>query len=175
MHRHCMMLNLRKGRLFSMRTGRAQVSLRIRAVWSGPSLFVKIYYSIHWFCKRTTKALISLRNCLGLRFSGNCPFSCAAHRMINHLGLKSRASNCNSFLRYTLSLLSLSFWSGSFPILVFGYSHCYRKQYQAKGNTHALTRTHIHTKQHQNQHKNLQQQANKTKWKIKKKAEWQTV
>ena len=37
----------------------------IRAVWSGYSLFVDIYYSIHWLCKRTTQALISLRNCAG--------------------------------------------------------------------------------------------------------------
>ena len=30
------------------------------AIWSGYSLFVDILYTIHWFCKRATKALISL-------------------------------------------------------------------------------------------------------------------
>ena len=32
----------------------------IYAVCSGHSLFIDIYYSIHWFCKRITKAKISL-------------------------------------------------------------------------------------------------------------------
>ena len=49
--------------------------MRIRAVWSEHSLFVDIYYSIHWFCKRTTKAQISLRECKGWSWpalSANC-------------------------------------------------------------------------------------------------------
>ena len=35
------------------------------AVWSEHSLFIDIYYSIHWLCKWTTKALISLPLCAG--------------------------------------------------------------------------------------------------------------
>ena len=46
-------------------TEKVQMSMRICAVWSGHSLFVDIYYSIHLFSKRTTKALISLRKCAG--------------------------------------------------------------------------------------------------------------
>ena len=52
-----------------------QVSMRIRAVWSEHPLFVDIYYSIHCFCKRTMKALISLRLCAGWSgpaLSANC-------------------------------------------------------------------------------------------------------
>ena len=32
-------------------------------MWSRQSLFIDIYYDIHWFCKRSTKALNSLRIC----------------------------------------------------------------------------------------------------------------
>ena len=45
-----------------------------RAVLSEHSLFV-IYYSIHWYCEWTTKALISLRECAGWSgpmLSSNC-------------------------------------------------------------------------------------------------------
>ena len=50
----------KKRPLCHMRTTKIQVSIHIRAVWSQHSLFVDIYYSFHWFCKRATKALISM-------------------------------------------------------------------------------------------------------------------
>ena len=53
--------NVGKKLLCFMQTAKIQISVRIRAVWSGHSLFVDIYYSSHWFCKRTTKAQISVR------------------------------------------------------------------------------------------------------------------
>ena len=37
--------------------------VHIRAICTGHSLFVDIYYNIHWFCKPATKALISLCVC----------------------------------------------------------------------------------------------------------------
>ena len=49
--------------------------MRIHAVWSERSLYVDIYYSIHWLCKRTTKAQISLRISAGWSgpaLSANC-------------------------------------------------------------------------------------------------------
>ena len=55
----------RKGTLFCMRTAKAQISLCIRAIKSGISPFVDKLYSIQGFCKRTMKALISLRKCAG--------------------------------------------------------------------------------------------------------------
>ena len=44
-----------------MRISKAQISMRIRAVYSGHSLFVDIFYSISRFCQRAMKALISLQ------------------------------------------------------------------------------------------------------------------
>ena len=56
-------------------TVKVKMSVHIHAVWSGHSLFVNIYYSIYWFCKRTMKASISLRECVGWSgpsLSANC-------------------------------------------------------------------------------------------------------
>ena len=60
-----LMLNLGKGLLCHMWTVKVQISMCICAVWSGHSLFVDIYFNIHWFFKRATKAVISLRKCAG--------------------------------------------------------------------------------------------------------------
>ena len=53
---------------------------RICAVWSEHSLFVDIYYSIRWICKRATKALIRLIwACVGLQLHKalfGCSTSC---------------------------------------------------------------------------------------------------
>ena len=46
-----------------MRTVKAQISLRIRAGWSGPSLFVDVFHNIYWFSNQGTKALIRLFKC----------------------------------------------------------------------------------------------------------------
>ena len=45
--------------LCHMRKAKDMMSVHMRAVWSGHSLFVDIFYSIHWLCKRTIKAQIS--------------------------------------------------------------------------------------------------------------------
>ena len=69
------MFNVGKWPLWHMRTAKVQMGVCIRKVWSGHSLFVDIYYSIHWFCNRTTKAMISLRECAGWSgpaLSANC-------------------------------------------------------------------------------------------------------
>ena len=58
------MRNTRKGPLFNPGPGTDQNTHRLSLIWV--SLFVDIYYSIHWFCKWTTKALISLRIRSGL-------------------------------------------------------------------------------------------------------------
>ena len=76
--------------LCHMRTARIQMSLRIRTVLSGHSLFVDIYYSIHWFFKRVTKTLISLRKCAGWSgpaLSENCitALPWAANHKVNSL------------------------------------------------------------------------------------------
>ena len=42
------MLNTRSGSLCHMQTAMAQISLRIRAVWSVPFLLVDIFYNIHY-------------------------------------------------------------------------------------------------------------------------------
>ena len=55
-----MMHNVGKEPLCNLQKEKAQISMCICAVWSEHHMFVDIYYSIHWFCKRTTKALISL-------------------------------------------------------------------------------------------------------------------
>ena len=44
----------------NMRKVRIQIMLRMRKVSCGPLLSNRIYCSIHWFCKRTVKALIWL-------------------------------------------------------------------------------------------------------------------
>ena len=69
------MRNVWKRPLSQMWTAKVQMSVRIRAVWSGHSLLVNIYYNVNWFCKRATKALISLRLCAGWSgpaLSANC-------------------------------------------------------------------------------------------------------
>ena len=67
--------NLGNRPLCHRRTAKLQMSVYIRAVSSGRTLFVDIYYSIHWFCKRTTQVRISLRKCAGWSgpaLSANC-------------------------------------------------------------------------------------------------------
>ena len=59
------MRNVGKMPLSHIQTDTLQMSVRIRAVWSGHSLLVDICYSIRWLNKRTTKALISLNKCAG--------------------------------------------------------------------------------------------------------------
>ena len=69
------MRNVGKMPLCHMRTAKVRTRMRIRAVRSRHSLFVDIYYPIHWFCKRKTKAQISLRKCAcwsGPVLSANC-------------------------------------------------------------------------------------------------------
>ena len=51
------------------------MSMRICAVWSWHSLFIDMHYNVHWSCKRTMQALISLRICAGWSgpaLSANC-------------------------------------------------------------------------------------------------------
>ena len=72
------MLNARKQSLMSyaiseQRKPRSTCAFMI--LWFEHSLFVDIYYSIHWFCKRAMQALISLRECAGWSghaLSANC-------------------------------------------------------------------------------------------------------
>ena len=64
-YQQCMMRTVEKKPLCHMRTAKINMSVRIRAIWPGHSLCVDIYYTIHWFCKRATKALNSLRKCAG--------------------------------------------------------------------------------------------------------------
>ena len=67
--------NMEKRPLCHVRTAKVQMSERIHAVWYWHSLFIDIYYSIHWFCMRTTKVQINLRKCAGwsgLALSANC-------------------------------------------------------------------------------------------------------
>ena len=52
--------------LWHMWTAEILISMHIRAVIFRHSLFLDIYYSIHWFCKRATKMQISLCECAGL-------------------------------------------------------------------------------------------------------------
>ena len=52
-----------------------QMRIPIHTVWPGQSLFVNIYYNIHWICTQTMKALISLHKCVGWSrhaLSANC-------------------------------------------------------------------------------------------------------
>ena len=56
-----LMCNMVKRPLCHMRTAKFQMSVRIRAAWFGHSMFMDVYYSIYWCCKRVTKAQISLR------------------------------------------------------------------------------------------------------------------
>ena len=68
------MCNVGKGPFCYIRTV-VQMSVRILVVWSVYALFVDIYYNIHRFCKRATKAQISLRKCAGWSgpaLSANC-------------------------------------------------------------------------------------------------------
>ena len=60
-----MIHNVGKGPLHQMWTAKLQISTSIHAVWSEHSLFVNIYYSVHWFFNRTTEAKISLCECAG--------------------------------------------------------------------------------------------------------------
>ena len=59
------MRNMGKRPLYYTWKAKIQIRMPIRVFWSGHSLFDKIYYNIHWFCKRATQALISLRKCAG--------------------------------------------------------------------------------------------------------------
>ena len=72
----------------------------IHAVWHEHSLFVDIYYSIHWFWKRTMKALISLRLCAGWSgpaLSANCIrvlfVACASFVILSGIRIKDKASS----------------------------------------------------------------------------------
>ena len=82
------MRNMRKRPWCHIQTGKVQMSMHIRAVWSGHSLFIDIYYNIHGFCKRSRKAQISLRKCAGWSgpaLSANCIrgfFMCCASNTI---------------------------------------------------------------------------------------------
>ena len=70
-----MMCKLGKRSLCHMHTANVQINLHTHAVWSGHSLSVNIYYSIHSFCKQTMKAQISLHGCAGWSgpsVSANC-------------------------------------------------------------------------------------------------------
>ena len=60
-----MMLNMGKRTLCLMPTAKVLMRVCIHTVWSGHSLFVDIYYNIHWFCKWAMKVLISLQKCAG--------------------------------------------------------------------------------------------------------------
>ena len=79
-----MMRNARKRPLYNLQTTLVQISMRIRRVLSEHFLYIDIYYSIHWFCKGTMKALISLRLCAGWSgpaLSANCRCSFCALRI----------------------------------------------------------------------------------------------
>ena len=87
---------------------KVQMSVRIWAVWSGHCIFVKIYYSIHWFCQRATKAQISLRLCTGWSgpaLSANC---------IKTLFVRS-ASYHNTHFTFRTSLLILVVETVNYP------------------------------------------------------------
>ena len=84
------MHNVEKGPLCNMRTAKVRMSVCIRAVWSGHSLFVDIYYSIRWFCKRTAKDLIICAGWSGSAFSANCKRAffvrCASYDLAENTG-----------------------------------------------------------------------------------------
>ena len=61
---------MRKCVLCHMRTTKAQISLRIRAVWSAPLFSLLRYYSISKFCCRNFKTLASFCSCAGRFVSG---------------------------------------------------------------------------------------------------------
>ena len=61
---------MRKCVLCHMRTIKAQISLRIRAVWSAPLLFLLRKYNISRFYSRNFKTLISFCGCAGRFVSG---------------------------------------------------------------------------------------------------------
>ena len=52
-----------KGALWHRRTVMVRISMRIRAAWCGQSLFLHIWFSIYWCCKRTMRALIGMPIC----------------------------------------------------------------------------------------------------------------
>ena len=55
---HHLMHNMGKRPSCHMQTAKVWMRIHICVVWSGHSLFANIYYTIHWFCKRATKALV---------------------------------------------------------------------------------------------------------------------
>ena len=68
------MLNVGKKALMPYRNSKGLDEYE-HSVWSGHFLLVDINYSSHWLCKRTTKALISLRISAGWSgpaLSANC-------------------------------------------------------------------------------------------------------
>ena len=99
-----------KGLLCHMQTANVQISMRIRTVWSDQSLFVDIYYSIHWFCRRTTKAPISLRiraGWSGPALFANCSRALFVRCTLIHKVMKclmSWATGDCSFAQYDPSL-----------------------------------------------------------------------
>ena len=58
-----MMHNVGKRHLCHLQTAKVQMRVHILAAWSGHSLFIDMYYNIHWFCKQAMKALISTHIC----------------------------------------------------------------------------------------------------------------
>ena len=60
-----LMRDVGKRPLCQTRTAKIKIRVRINAICSGYSVFVDEYYNDHWFWKRATKALISLRKCAG--------------------------------------------------------------------------------------------------------------
>ena len=81
------MRNARKGPLSNLRTTQAQISLRISAGWSGPSLSA---YRINGYCRicwQTENAQVRLHGCAcwsGPTLSTNCirAFLCFTHHMV---------------------------------------------------------------------------------------------
>ena len=71
---HILCLTMEKGPYAICKQRRSRW-VHIHADWSGQSLFIDIYYSIHWFYKPATKALIRLHKCAGWSWpalSANC-------------------------------------------------------------------------------------------------------
>ena len=69
-----------------MRTEKALIRLRIRAVWSVPSLFVDVLYSIHWICKQIAESWLDCADAqadLGHRWPliAKGPFSFVVYRI----------------------------------------------------------------------------------------------
>ena len=114
-----MLHNIEKRPLCHMRKTYVQISMHISVVFSEYSLSVDIYYNIHWFCKWTTKALISLGECPGWSgpaLSTNCikVLSCVAHPMLwVHTCPEMKIYillGCNNYFTYSYDLIRASFF-----------------------------------------------------------------